>query len=113
MGQARGGGARHTAGRNGQDTWTGWRARDAVAEDPRTPQARDLQEEVGGSPPMSWSPGLLEEAGDTEQAEAGPHGCWRTQEAHLSVFPAEDRSLPHRVVLEILLAPCLDLALVP
>jgi len=45
-------------------------AADAALQIPRSSQARGLREEVGGSLPRSWRPGLQEEGQDAEWPEA-------------------------------------------
>jgi len=78
---------------------------DAAPQVPCTPQAKNLEEKVGGGTAIGGRRhGNRREAGpqevvqDAEKPEAGRHGCWEHQEARLEVLPTEDRALPFRAV---------------
>jgi len=61
---------------------------------PRTAEARNFAENVGGGTAMGARPDLREGVEDAINPEAGLQGHWRHQQSQLEVLPAEDRRQP-------------------
>ena len=50
---------------------------------------------------VGWGPDLQGEISNAGKPEAERHGCWKHQEARLSVLPAEDRALSVQAVPQL------------